>query len=269
MSRSYSGKQQKRQDRRSIKRRDRADVVNMFDNHREQAGADIQRDLMRFLSTAHAKRSSEPLQARNETQGHYIISIQGNDVTVGTGPAGAGKTWVATALACDALMAKEVDKIVITRPVVEAEESLGFLPGEIMDKFAPYFVPIREVMDERLGKGFVDYLIGTGKIEIAPLAYMRGRTHKNAFVILDEAQNTTPKQMKLFLTRIGENTRVVINGDASQQDIRAKLNGLDDVVQRFSRTPGFGVIAFDRADVVRSALAQIIVSNYEDNPVAA
>jgi len=259
-------KQLKRKARRAEKRQRYLEKEQMVANHRVEAGAILTQDVARFLAQAQTRQIKDPIQAQSEAQGHYILSINRHDVTFGIGPAGTGKTFVSAAMACDALMAKEVDKIVITRPVVEADENMGFLPGEIADKFAPYFVPVREVLEERLSKGFVEYLIETGKIEIAPFAYMRGRTFKNAFVILDEAQNTTPKQMKLFLTRLGENVRVVINGDSTQQDIRVAVNGLDDAYQRFSRTPGFGAVEFESGDVRRSALVQRIVESYETHP---
>lgn len=274
MPRSNHQKQQKRNERRAERRNRRqpeyqAQPAN--DNHRVKAGSDAIADVVRFLADAKTKQAKEPVEARSEAQGHYLISMSQNDITFGIGPAGTGKTFLSAAEACEALLAKEVEKIIITRPVCEAEENLGFLPGDVAEKFAPYFAPVREALEERLGKGFVEYLIGTGKIEIAPLAYMRGRTFKNAFVILDEAQNTTPKQMKLFLTRLGENVRVVINGDSTQQDIRAAVNGLDDAKRRFSRTPGFGLVEFEATDVRRSALVQRIVESYEltPDPIAA
>lgn len=267
MSRSNRNqKQERRKARRSAKRQSYLEREQVVDNHRANAGAVVTQDVARFLAQAQTRRVCEPIQAQSEAQGHYLISIESQHVTFGVGPAGTGKTYISAVMACDALMAKEVDKIVITRPVVEADENMGFLPGEIADKFAPYFVPVREVLEERLGKAFVEYLIGTGKIEIAPFAYMRGRTFKNAFIILDEAQNTTPKQMKMFLTRLGENVRVVINGDSTQQDIRVSVNGLEDAYQRFSRTPGFGAVQFEPGDVRRSALVQLIVENYETHP---
>ena len=263
MPRQNHQKQQKRSERRSQKRNGHQSNNHAVENHRVQAGVTITVDVAQFLAQAQSKRIKEPVEAQSEAQGHYLISMAENVVTFGTGPAGTGKTFLSAAAACDALLAHEVDKIVITRPVCEAEENLGFLPGEIADKFAPYFAPVREALEERLGKGFVAYLIGTGKIEIAPLAYMRGRTFKNAFVILDEAQNTTPKQMKLFLTRLGENVQVVINGDSTQQDIRTVINGSDDAKRRFSRSPGFGLVEFEACDVRRSALVQHIVESYE------
>ncbi len=255
-----------RNERRAQGKRGRRSTDRAPENRRVEEGAAVTSDVARFLATANTRRVKTPIEAMTEAQGHYILSITSNDVSFGTGPAGTGKTFVATALACDALLAGEVDKIVVTRPVIEAEESMGFLPGEVADKFAPYFVPVREVLEERLGQSFVKYLIENGKIEIAPFAYMRGRTFKRAFIILDEAQNTTPKQMKMFLTRLGEDVTVVINGDSSQQDIRAARNGLDDAHQRFSRAPGFGAVAFEKGDVRRSALVQRIVDNYETHP---
>lgn len=155
-----------------------------------------------------------------------------------------------------------IDKIIITRPAVEAGESLGFLPGEIEDKFDPYLQPFRDVLNERLGKSFVEYMLKIGRIEAAPLAYMRGRTFKRAFVILDEAQNTTPNQMKLFLTRIGHDCKVVVNGDIRQKDIHGQ-SGLDDAVKRISHIPSVKCVRFTRQDVVRSGLVQEIVEAYE------
>lgn len=266
MPRSHRKQARKTPDRKERRTKSRRAVNRATENHRVEHGAQVTSDVARFLATANTRRVKEPIEAKSEAQGHYILSITRNDVTFGTGPAGTGKTFVATTMACDALMAGEVDKVVVTRPVVEAEENMGFLPGEVADKFAPYFTPVREVLEERLGQGFVKYLIENGKIEIAPFAYMRGRTFKRSFIILDEAQNTTPKQMKLFLTRLGEGVVVVINGDSTQQDIRAARNGLDDAYQRFSRTTGFGAVEFEEADVRRSPLVQRIVKNYETHP---
>lgn len=242
-------KQQRRKDRSQGQER------------RVQQGAQVTEDVAYFLSQARQKAAQKPIEALTEAQGHYMLSIDTNPVTYGLGPAGTGKTFVATALACDALIGREVDKIYITRPMVESED-IGYLPGEVEDKFRPYFRPVYDVMEERLGKGFTDYLIKVGKIEVAPLAFLRGRTLKNAFVILDEAQNTTPEQMKMFLTRMGENVRVVINGDEDQVDIKG-ANGLTDSFRRFQDVPGFGYVIFEPEDVRRSALAQRVVVVYE------
>jgi len=229
---------------------------------RPEQGMQVTEEVAFFLSQNRTRASQEPIQAQTEAQGHYMISIDSNPVTFGMGPAGTGKTFVATAMACEALVNREVQKIYITRPMVDAEEEMGFLPGEVEDKFAPYFRPVRDVLEKRLGAGFTEYLIREKRIEICPFAFLRGRTLEDAFVILDEAQNTTPKQMKLFLTRLGENVTVVINGDSSQQDIKGP-NGLDDAYARFRGVPGFGSVVFDETDVRRSALAQVVVTTYD------
>lgn len=204
-----------------------------------------------------------PIEPKTEAQKRYIAAIKSFTLTFATGPAGTGKTWLCGALAAQALDAGEIDKIVITRPAVEAGESLGFLPGELEDKFDPFLQPFRDVLNERLGKTFVDYLIKTGRIEAAPLAYMRGRTFKRAYVILDEAQNTSPMQMKMFLTRIGHDCKVIVNGDMSQKDIHGK-SGLDDAVARLSFIPAIKHVRFSKEDVVRSGLVQEIVQAYDD-----
>lgn len=203
------------------------------------------------------------IEPMNESQKRYIAAIKSFTLTFATGPAGTGKTWICGALAAQALDSGEIDKIIITRPAVEAGESLGFLPGELEDKFDPFLQPFRDVLNERLGKSFVDYLIKTGRIEAAPLAYMRGRTFKNSYVILDEAQNTSPMQMKMFLTRIGYNCKVIVNGDMSQKDIRGD-SGLDDAVARLAWIPTVKHVKFTKDDVVRSGLVGEIVKAYDE-----
>lgn len=206
--------------------------------------------------------NTAPIRAQNPAQQRYIDAIHGKTITLASGPAGVGKTYLAGALAAELLKAGKIDKIIITRPAVEAGEKLGFLPGEVEDKYAPYLAPFRDVLDERLGKSFVSYLMKTGKIEAAPLAYMRGRTFKNAVVILDEAQNTTPVQMKMFLTRLGINATAIVNGDLQQKDIPG-LSGFQDAITRLSFIPSLGHVAFDHNDVVRSDIVQEIVQAYE------
>jgi phosphate starvation-inducible PhoH-like protein len=210
-----------------------------------------------------AKRDNSPIEPKNEAQKRYLNAIKQYTLTFATGPAGTGKTWIAAAYAAQLLEAGEIDKIVITRPAVEAGESLGFLPGELEEKFDPYLQPFRDCLNERLGKTFTDYLIKRGVIEAAPLAYMRGRTFKDAFVILDEAQNTTPTQMKMFLTRIGHNARVVVNGDTTQHDLRGE-SGLADAVTRLAFIPSVKHIRFGVPDIVRSGLVQEVVQAYLD-----
>tara|TARA_R110000851_G_C13102760_1_gene569224 strand:- start:9054 stop:9803 length:750 start_codon:yes stop_codon:yes gene_type:complete len=208
------------------------------------------------------KKCDKPLEPQTEAQSHYMMAIERGNLTFGTGPAGTGKTYVCGAMAADALAQKTTRRIVITRPAVEAGEKLGFLPGELDDKFAPFLDPFRDVLNERLGKSYVDYLIKVGRIEAAPLAYMRGKTFKDCWIILDEAQNTTKTQMKLFLTRIGNNSNVIVNGDMSQKDIREQ-SGLDDAVGRLSHLHGVNMVSFGVDDIVRSGLAQDIVRAYE------
>tara|TARA_B100002049_G_scaffold236750_1_gene224414 strand:+ start:2386 stop:3114 length:729 start_codon:yes stop_codon:yes gene_type:complete len=204
----------------------------------------------------------EPLQPQTEAQGHYMLAIQSSPLTIATGPAGTGKTYICAAMAADALMSRRVDRIIITRPVVEAQENIGFLPGEVDEKFAPYFEPFRDVLEERLGKGQVKALIASGRIVASPLAFMRGKTFKDAFVILDEAQNTTTGQMKLFLTRLGEGVRCVVNGDVRQTDLRG-ATGLEDAIARLSHLRSVAMVEFTVEDIVRSGLARDIVIAYE------
>lgn len=207
----------------------------------------------------------QPIHAQNDAQQRYINAIRTQTITFASGPAGVGKTWLAGALAAEQLTGRKIEKIIITRPAVEAGEKLGFLPGEIEEKYAPYLAPFRDVLDERLGKSFVELALKRGKIEAAPFAYMRGRTFKNALVILDEAQNVTPTQMKMFLTRIGENCTVVVNGDLNQKDIPGP-SGFDDAIRRLSFIPSISHVKFDHNDVVRSDIVQEIVQAYEEGP---
>lgn len=215
------------------------------------------------------KRDTSPIAPLNEGQKRYFNAMKQFQLTFATGPAGTGKTWLCAAYAAQQLEAGEIDKIIITRPAVEAGESLGFLPGELEEKFDPYLQPFRDVLNERLGKSYVDLLIKRGIIEAAPLAYMRGRTFKNAFVILDEAQNTSATQMKMFLTRIGNNCRVVVNGDMAQKDVKGE-SGLEDAVARLTHIPSIKHIRFVREDIVRSGLVGEIVQAYDQpKPVTA
>lgn len=212
-------------------------------------------------------KSVDPIEAKTENQAKYIQAIASYPLTFGVGPAGVGKTWLCASLAAQALDNGDTQKIIITRPAVEAEEDLGFLPGEIEDKYAPYLVPFLDVLNERLGKSQVEYYLKNGVIEAAPLAYMRGRTFRNAWVILDEAQNTTPGQMKMFLTRIGQYTTVIVNGDESQCDLHGPC-GLTDAINRVSYIPSVKIVRFTKNDVVRSGLAQEIVEAYDQTETA-
>lgn len=216
------------------------------------------------LATAYAPhRCKTPLSPQTPAQQQYIAAIRSHCLTFGIGPAGTGKSYCAGALAAEALESGRIERIILTRPAVEAGENLGFLPGELEDKYAVYIDAFRDILNERLGSGVVDYCLRHGRIVGAPLAYMRGKTFSNnTFVILDEAQNTTPAQMKMFLTRIGEQAKVVINGDLRQSDLRGP-NGLADAIERVQGLPGVYVHRFERSDIVRSGLVRRIMDRYE------
>ncbi|MBK9991708.1 MAG: PhoH family protein [Verrucomicrobia bacterium] len=194
----------------------------------------------------------------------YLQSIQKNPVVFGIGPAGTGKTYLAMAAAVSALLKNEVQRIVLTRPAVEAGEALGFLPGDLREKIEPYLRPLYDAMGDMIAPEDVARLTEKGVIEIAPLAYMRGRTLSHAFIVLDEAQNTTPEQMMMFLTRLGEDSRMVVTGDVTQIDLpRAKLSGLLEVQRILNDIPGIEFHQFSGADVVRHPLVLKIIEAYE------
>lgn len=204
------------------------------------------------------------LQARTPRQKVYLENILSHDITFGTGPAGTGKTYLAVACAVDALERDMVKRIVLTRPAVEAGERLGFLPGDLTQKVDPYLRPLYDALYDLMGFDKVQKLFEKQMIEIAPLAYMRGRTLNHAFIILDEAQNTTPEQMKMFLTRIGFGARAVVTGDPSQLDLpRGVKSGLADAVQTLQKVKGIAFSEFTSADVVRHPLVARIVDAYE------
>lgn len=215
-----------------------------------------------------AKASKEPFTPRTSKQTEYAEAITSSKVTFGVGPAGTGKTYVVAALAAEAIAEGHIERIIVTRPAVEAGESLGFLPGELDEKFGPFFRPVRDVLSERLGASYVEYLIKNGRIEAWPLAFMRGATIKNAIMILDEAQNTSPAQMKMFLTRIGEGSIAVVNGDPTQRDLPGSC-GLIDAMQKLRGVPDISVVEFTRADVVRDDIVQRILERYEIKPAAS
>ncbi|MBQ0720549.1 MAG: PhoH family protein [Gammaproteobacteria bacterium] len=216
------------------------------------------------LHQAHStRRSNLPLHAKTPAQERYIKAIRQHCLTLGLGPAGTGKSYCAGALAAEALESGKIERIILTRPAVEAGEQLGFLPGSLDEKFAVYIDAFRDILNERLGAGTVNYCIRHGRIVAAPLAFMRGKTFsENTFVILDEAQNTSTAQMKMFLTRIGEDCKVVINGDIRQSDIRGS-NGLSDAVDKLTGLSGVYVHHFEYEDIVRSGLVKSIIDRYE------
>ncbi len=204
------------------------------------------------------------LRGRTPTQSLYLQNIASHDITFGIGPAGTGKTYLAVACAVDALERSAVQRIVLTRPAVEAGERLGFLPGDLAQKVDPYLRPLYDALYELMGHDKVQKAFERNDIEIAPLAFMRGRTLNNAFVILDEAQNTTPEQMKMFLTRIGFGARAVVTGDVSQIDLpKGAMSGLIDAERVLKRVKGIAITRFTSADVVRHPLVARIVDAYD------
>ena len=204
------------------------------------------------------------LRARTPTQAAYLDNIAVHDISFGIGPAGTGKTYLAVACAVDALERSAVQRIVLTRPAVEAGEKLGFLPGDLGQKVDPYLRPLYDALYDLMGYDRVQKAFERNAIEIAPLAFMRGRTLNNAFVILDEAQNTTPEQMKMFLTRIGFGAKAVVTGDVSQIDLpKGQLSGLIDAERVLKRVKGISVTRFTSADVVRHPLVARIVDAYD------
>lgn len=208
------------------------------------------------------KAAVEKPKPRNQTQAAALESIDKNILTILEGPAGTGKTFLAAATAAHMYLNREIERIIVTRPAVEAGEELGFLPGEVEDKIAPWFAPFRIELEKRMGKGVVECGLKNGRIQFLPLAHMRGWTLENAFVVLDEAQNTTPTQMKLFLTRLGENVKVVVDGDREQSDIAPAPNGLREVSRILSSLPQVGRVEFSEDDIVRSDFMKSIIKAY-------
>lgn len=214
------------------------------------------------------KRDRSPVIARNINQGLYMDSIEKYDLVIGAGSAGAGKSFLATVYAIDQLTEKNYEKIIVTRPMVTGEEEMGFLPGSLMEKWLPFFRPIYDTMRRRMGPSFLQYCLRPEieKIEIVPFAFMRGRDLREAVIILDEAQNVTVTQMKLFLTRAGENAKVIINGDLTQCDLpRGTKSGLADLLERIERKGlDVPVIHFTDDDCVRSDLCKTALEIYSD-----
>ena len=217
------------------------------------------------LSEIVLKTKKRYIYPRSQTQAKYITEMMKNELVFGLGPAGTGKTYLAVALAVSMMIEGAVDKIILSRPAVEAGENLGFLPGDLKEKVDPYLRPLYDALYEMLPAEQVDKKLALGEIEIAPLAFMRGRTLSNSFVILDEAQNTTPMQMKMFLTRLGENSRMVINGDLSQVDLpRGTISGLRDALDTLKGIGNISSVSFSANDVVRHGLVAKIVKAYEE-----
>lgn len=208
----------------------------------------------------------KPVKPKTLGQKKYVEAIRKNTIVLGAGPAGTGKTYLAVAMAVTAFRAKEVNRIILTRPAVEAGEKLGFLPGDLQQKVDPYLRPLYDALFDMLGaKAFARYQ-ERGSIEVAPLAYMRGRTLDDSFIILDEAQNTTREQMKMFLTRLGFNSKMVVTGDVTQIDLPdGKRSGLTDAMRILRNVPDISINTFTEKDVVRHKLVQDIIKAYEKN----
>ena len=217
-----------------------------------------------FLDKVYLTAHKRLISPKSLNQKQYIEAIRSHDLVFGIGPAGTGKTYLAVAMAVSALRESQVSRIILTRPAVEAGEKLGFLPGDMAQKVNPFLRPLYDALDDMLGREKSAELIERGVIEVAPLAFMRGRTLNKAFIILDEAQNTTREQMKMFLTRIGFDSRAVVTGDRTQTDLPGgRGSGLKEAARILSRVKGISFCSFDQKDVVRHRLVQRIILAYE------
>lgn len=212
------------------------------------------------------KARKAPVLPLNPAQQRYDDAMREAEIVFGIGPAGTGKTWLAAMRAAEAMKSGAADRIVVTRPAVEAGESLGFLPGELDEKYAPYFRPVQEALAEAFGQSHLEYLIKVGKIEARPLALLRGASINRAWVIADEAQNMTLPQFKLLLTRGGEGTKFIVNGDPRQTDLPPGASGLLPAIDILSGVEGVQVVHFGRGDIVRSGLTQRVVEAFEHDP---
>ena len=234
-------------------------VRKYMGNHQEQGNIDIE-------VNPHIETPRRAIKTQSNNQSIYIKAIRENDLSFGIGPAGTGKTYLAVAAAIEALQKQIVSKIILVRPAVEAGERLGFLPGDLSQKVDPYLRPMYDALYEMLGFDQVNHLIERRTIELAPLAFMRGRSLNESFIILDEAQNTTIEQMKMFLTRMGFGSKSVVNGDVTQIDLPTdKASGLKHAVEVLNNIKGIGIINFNHSDVVRHRIVQNIVEAYEKN----
>ncbi len=235
-------------------------ILSVKRNIEDQSNSNIQ-SLDQLIKTPR-----KSVIARSERQAQYIKALKENDIVIALGPAGTGKSFLAVSVAITMLMEKKVEKIILSRPAVEAGEKLGFLPGDMKDKVDPYLRPLYDALYDLFGFQKIQKKIDTGEIEIAPLAFMRGRTLKNSFAILDEAQNATSTQIKMFLTRIGENSKLVVNGDPSQVDLINKSNsGLIKSKNILGKIKEIKTIEFDHRDVVRHPLVSKIIQAYQKN----
>ena len=234
----------------------------MFDNFSKKdvlASADR-------LNTVLIKTKKKNIYARSSNQTKFVELIKSKDLVFGVGPAGTGKTYLAVACAVESLLKKDINKIILSRPAVEAGERLGFLPGDLKEKIDPYLRPLYDAMNDLIPEKTLERYIENNTIEIAPLAFMRGRTLENAFIILDEAQNTSSMQMKMFLTRLGKNSSMVVVGDSTQIDLpRGERSGLSEILEIMPRTNDIGQVYFKNKDITRHSLVSKIVKAYENN----
>lgn len=236
-------------------------TVNMVIGY-AKAGKDF--DVEDLMGTVAITARGKIIRPKTLGQKKYVDAIKRSSIVFGVGPAGTGKTYLAVALAVYALKNKEIDKIILTRPAVEAGEKLGFLPGDMNEKVDPYLRPLFDALQEMMGQDAYLRHIERGSIEIAPLAYMRGRTLSNSFIILDEAQNTTKEQMKMFLTRMGENSRIVVTGDVTQIDLPKNVkSGMIDAIDVLDGVEGIEIVKLTAKDVVRHELVTRIIQAYE------
>lgn len=236
-------------------------TVNMVIGY-AKAGKDF--DVEDLMGTVAITARGKIIRPKTLGQKKYVDAIKRSSIVFGVGPAGTGKTYLAVALAVYALKNKEIDKIILTRPAVEAGEKLGFLPGDMNEKVDPYLRPLFDALQEIMGQDAYLRHIERGSIEIAPLAYMRGRTLSNSFIILDEAQNTTKEQMKMFLTRMGENSRIVVTGDVTQIDLPKNVkSGMIDAIEVLDGVEGIEIVKLTAKDVVRHELVTRIIQAYE------
>jgi len=243
---------------RAVHARDVGAAIDMVEEKPDVDLQDIYEDVLRSVG------SRRKIRAKNLSQRRYVELIRTHDITVSIGPAGTGKTYLAMAMAIAALNRKEVTRVILTRPAVEAGERLGFLPGDLTEKVDPYMRPLYDALHDMMDFEKIGRLSERGVIEVAPLAFMRGRTLNDSFVILDEAQNTTGEQMKMFLTRLGFGSKAVITGDITQVDLPAgKESGLVEAQRVLRGVEGIGIQRFSRSDVVRHPLVQSIVEAYE------
>ena len=233
-------------------------VISLVDDGNEDKLVTMSGDCICITS------KGKPVKPKTLGQKKYVESIKNNTIVIGVGPAGTGKTYLAVAMAVNAFRAKEVNRIILTRPAVEAGEKLGFLPGDLQSKVDPYLRPLYDALFDMLGAENFNKYLERGNIEVAPLAYMRGRTLDDSFIILDEAQNTTPEQMKMFLTRLGFNSKAVVTGDITQIDLPdGKKSGLKEVLHILEGVEDIAISKFSDRDVVRHRLVQEIIKAYE------